>query len=103
MIADVQLEILEEQSQSMFRALVTNVYRHLSPAEVRECAHQFRTIGSLAGLIPRYGKLIDKLYVVNAEAYEYAANRGLGIDLLITLAPYNPTSSGMSFSFRYSH
>ena len=87
----------------MFRALVTNVYRHLSPSEVKECARQFRTIGSLVKLIPKYSSLIEKLYIVNAESYEYAAARGWGIDLLITLDPYNPTSTGMTFSFRYSH
>ena len=102
-ITQVQKEINEEQSRSMFRALVTNVYRHLSPSEVKECARQFRTIGSLVKLIPRYGSLIEKLYIVNAESYEYAAARGWGIDLLITLDPYNPTSTGMTFSFRYSH
>ncbi len=73
-----------KNSQDLCFELVTNVYRHLSPSEVKECARQFRTIGSLVKLIPRYGSLIEKLYIVNAESYEYAAARGLGSDLLIT-------------------
>lgn len=102
-IAEIQKEIFEAQSQTMFRSRVTNVYRHLSPSEVREFAKAFRTIGDIAGLIPKYGSWIKQLYVLSAEDYEYAADRGWGIDLLITLDPYNPTSTGMDFSFRYSH
>lgn len=102
-IAGIQKEIFEEQSQTMFRSRVTNVYRHINPSEVREIAKAYRTIGDIAGLIPTYGFWIKQLYALSAEDFEYAADRGWGIDLLITLDPYNPTSTGMDFSFRYSH
>ena len=102
-IADVQREILEEQSQSMFRALVTYVYNHLNPAEVREAADLYEVTGTLAPLIRRFGGAIGAFYTLTAMEYRYAADRGWGIDFLITLDPYNPTSTGMDFSFRYSH
>ena len=102
-IAEIQKEIFEEQSQTMFRSLVTNVYRHLSPSEVRDFAKTYREFGNLASKIPGYGRWIEQLYILSAEDFEYAADRGWGIDLLITLDPYNPTSTGMSFSYRYSY
>ena len=102
-IAEIQKEIFEEQSQTMFRSLVTNVYRHLSPSEVQDFAKTYRDLGDLTGLIPTYGSWVKRLYILSAEDFEYAADRGWGIDLLITLDPYNPTSTGMSFSYRYSY
>ncbi|KXT85537.1 hypothetical protein [Streptococcus oralis] len=74
----------------MFRALVTYVYKHLSPAEVREAADFYEKVGNLAGLIPKYGDYIHAFYALSASDYRYAADRGWGVDLLITLAPYNP-------------
>ena len=102
-IAEIQKEIFEEQSQTMFRSLETNVYRHLSPSEVQDFAKTYRDLGDLTGLIPTYGSWVKRLYILSAEDFEYAADRGWGIDLLITLDPYNPTSTGMSFSYRYSY
>lgn len=87
----------------MFRALVTYVYSHLSPAEVREAADLYQVTGTLAPLIKRFGGVIGAFYTLTAMEYRYAADRGWGIDFLITLDPYNPTSTGMKFSCRYSH
>lgn len=79
--------------------MVTSVYKYLSPAEVREVADFYESIGNLAGLISKYGNYIQAFYALSAYDYRYTADRGFGVGYLITLAPYNPTSTGMNFSF----
>lgn len=82
-------------------ARVSTVIRRLSPSQVKKAANANDFIGFLAGFAPKIGLPLASIYMLNGQTLRTAADNGWGLEVVFTADPYNPTSTGMSFSWRY--
>lgn len=82
-------------------ARMSTVIRRLSPSQVKKAANANDFIGYLAGFAPKIGLPLASIYMLNGQTLRTAADHGWGLEVVFTADPYNPTSTGMSFSWRY--
>lgn len=82
-------------------ARMSTVIRRLSPSQVKKAANANDFIGYLAGFAPKIGLPLASIYMLNGQTLRTAADNGWGLEVVFTADPYNPTSTGMSFSWRY--
>lgn len=82
-------------------ARMSTVIKRLSPSQVKKAANTNDWIGYLTGLAPRVGIPLGAIYMLNGQTLRTAADHGWGLEVVFTADPNNPTSTGMSFSWRY--
>lgn len=80
---------------------MSTVIKRLSPAQVKKAANSNDWIGYLSGLVPTVGIPLGAIYMLNGQTLRTAADHGWGLEVVFTANPNNPTSTGMSFSWRY--
>lgn len=92
----------ENRTINAFRsAKMSTVIQRLTPAQVKKAANTNDWIGYLAGLVPKIGIPLGAIYMLNGQTLRTAADHGWGLEVVFTADPNNPTSTGMSFSWRY--
>lgn len=95
-------EIRNTNRNTAFRSAgMSTVIRRLSPAQVKRAANTNDMFGYLTGLIPGVGIPLGALYMLHGQTLRTAADNGWGLEVVFTADPYNPTSTGMSFSWRF--
>lgn len=82
-------------------ARMSTVIKRLSPAQVKRAANSNDWVGYLSGLVPTVGIPLGAIYMLNGQTLRTAADHGWGLEVVFTANPNNPTSTGMSFSWRY--
>lgn len=99
-------EVQEENSFRSYSAAVrgnrqTTVLKRLSHAQVQAIVNSNDPTSTLIGMLPLVGNLYSALAYFNDSQFRTAARNGWGMEYVIIVDPNNPTSTGMSFAWRY--
>lgn len=88
----------QEIANNSFRSLQTTVLQRLSHAQVQDAVNSDDPVGFLSGSL---NFAYSALAYFELSTFKTAARNGWGLEWVITVDPHNPTSTGMTFSWRF--
>lgn len=95
------LNFVEIEGNSMDRTVMRTVIQRLSPSEVKRIVYSNDPVGTLAGMLPLVGDVYSAIKYFSNDTFLVAARHGWGMEYVVAVDRDNPTSTGITFYWRY--
>lgn len=95
------LNFVEIEGNSMDRSVMRTVIQRLSPSEVKRIVYSNDPVGTLAGMLPLVGDVYSAIKYFSNDTFLVAARHGWGMEYVVAVDRDNPTSTGITFYWRY--
>lgn len=86
---------------SVSKSSQSTTIKRLTPKQVQKAVNSGDGPGYVVSNIPGFGAIFGFASYVQTQRFKTAARNGWGLKYVITVDPYNPTSTGMKFSWEY--